>query len=202
CTRELGNPIRVNVPCAPNDRMGACDIGTHVLYSYWVPDASADAYRRLCGTTSGRFLAGGGMGEPGADSVHPEANATITVGQVVLYLCSDRCTATYIARVVDVLPDGRVTVEYRGDRETVARDHLWVGSFTPVPDGLGNSEADDFPTITETPLPVGTEVWAKDTWWYRGRVAEDTGGARLGVDLYGFVGEPQQFTRRNVRLHR
>jgi hypothetical protein len=155
----------------------------HVLYGYRAAGARESDYRTLCEGTSGRFAAGGAMAEPG-------------------YLCADGCTATRIARVVDVLPDGRVTVEDQGERATVSRDHVWVGSYTPVRDGVGNSEANDFPTITDAPLPAGTEVWAKDTWWYRGVVVEDTGAARLRVDLYGYVNGPQEFTRRNVRLHR
>ena len=202
CSRELASTVRVNVPCEPFDRLGACDVGTHVLYGYHAAGAGENDYRRLCGTTTGRFMAGGAMAEPGPDAVHPAPSATLTVGQAVRYLCSDRCDATRLARVVDVLPDGRVTVEERGDRDTVTRDRIWVGSYTAVPNGLGNGEADDFPTITEAPLPAGTEVWAKDAWWYRGRVVEDTGGDRLRIDFYGYITEPQEITRRNVRLHR
>ena len=203
CTSQLSSPVQPNVPCSPFDQLGSCTLPSHSFYGYKAGGALESHYRQLCAMTPGaRFLAGGGIGEPGPDAVHPDANATLTVGQAVLYLCSDRCNATRLARVVDVLPDGRVTVEDQGDRDTVTRDRIWVGSYTIVPNGLGNSEADDFPTITEAALPVGTEVWAKDTWWYRGAVVEDTGGERLRVDLYGYTNGPQEFTRRNVRLHR
>jgi hypothetical protein len=201
CASQLGRAIRTNVPCSPFDRIAACEMRDHVLYGYRAAGATQGNFRTLCDGTTGRFFAGGAMAEPGADAAHPEASATLAVDQAVLYLCSD-CTATRIARVVDVLPDGRVTVEDQGDRATVARDQIWVGSYTLVPDGIGNGDANDFPTITDAPLPAGTEVWAKDTWWYRGVVVEDTGAARLRVDLYGYVNGPQEFTRRNVRLHR
>lgn len=201
CASEFGSAARPNVPCSSFDRLGACELQNHVLYGYRGGTAGESDYRRLCGTTTGRFFAGGAMAEPGRDAVHPEASTALTVEQAVLYVC-DGCTATRIARVVDVLPDGRVTVEDQGDRATVARDRIWVGSFTLVPDGLSNSDADDFPEITEAPLPAGTEVWAKDTWWYRGVVVEDTGADRVRVDLYGYVNGAQEFRRRNVRLHR
>lgn len=203
CTSQLSSAVQPNVPCSPFDQLGSCTLPGHVLYGYKAAGALESHYRQLCaGTAGGRFLAGGGIAEPGPDAVHPGADATLTVGQAVLYVCTDRCTSTRLARVVDVLPDGRVTVEDQGDRDTVTRDRIWVGSYTIVPNGLGNSEADDFPTITDAPLPVGTEVWAKDTWWYRGRVVEDTGGERLRIDFYGYITEPQEITRRNVRLHR
>lgn len=203
CTSQLSSPLQPNVPCSPFDQLGSCTLPGHVLYGYKAGGALESHYRQLCATTPGaRFMAGGGMAEPGPDAAHPAADATLTVGQAVLYVCTDGCTATRLARVVDVLPDGRVTVEEQGDRDTVTRDRIWVGSYTIVPNGLGNSEADDFPTITEAPLPAGTEVWAKDTWWYRGRVVEDTGGDRLRIDFYGYITEPQEITRRNVRLHR
>ena len=202
CTRELSNVVRTNVPCPVFDRVGSCTFRDHVMYGYRGGAAGEREYRALCGTMTGQFLAGGGMAEPGRDAVHPDASTALAVDQAVLYLCADGCTATRLARVVDVLPDGRVTVEDQGDRATVTRDRVWVGSYTILPDGLGNSDADDFPTITEAPLPAGTEVWAKDTWWYRGVVVEDTGADRLRVDLYGYVNGPQEVTRRNVRLHR
>jgi len=201
CAAELRSTVRTNVPCSPFDRLGACEFRDHVLYGYRAGGARESDYQTLCGTTTGRFFAGGAMAEPGEDAAHPEPSAALTVDQAVLYLC-DGCDATRIARVVDVLPDGRVTVEDQGDRATVTRDRIWVGSYTPVPNGLGNSEADDFPEITDAPLPAGTEVWAKDTWWYRGVVVEDTGADRLRVDLYGYVNGPQEFRRGNVRLHR
>ena len=202
CMSQLRSPVRNNVPCPPFDRLGACEMRDHVLYGYRAAGARESDYRTLCEGTSGRFAAGGAMAEPGPDAAHPDASTPLAVDQAVLYLCADGCTATRIARVVDVLPDGRVTVEDQGERATVSRDHVWVGSYTPVRDGVGNSEANDFPTITDAPLPAGTEVWAKDTWWYRGVVVEDTGAARLRVDLYGYVNGAQEFTRRNVRLHR
>ena len=201
CAGQLGSAIRTNVPCSPFDRIAACELRDHVLYGYRAAGARQSDFQTLCEGTTGRFFAGGAMAEPGSDAAHPDASATLAVDQAVLYLCSG-CTATRIARVVDVLPDGRVTVEDQGERATVARDLLWVGSYTLVPDGIGNGDANDFPTITDAPLPAGTEVWAKDTWWYRGVVVEDTGAARLRVDLYGYVNGPQEFTRRNVRLHR
>lgn len=201
CASQLGSAVRTNVPCSPFDRLGACEARDHVLYGYRTGGGRESDYRAVCEIATGRFLAGGAMAEPGRDAVHPDPSAVLTVDQAVLYLC-DGCTATRIARVVDVLPDGRVTVEDRGDRATVTRDLVWVGSFTPVPDGLGNGDADDYPPITDAPLPAGTEVWAKDTWWYRGVVVEDTGADRLRVDLYGYVNGPQEFRRRNVRLHR
>lgn len=201
CASQLGSSVRTNVPCSPFDRIAACETRDHVLYGYRAAGATERDFRTLCAGTTGRFFAGGAIAEPGPGATHPDASATVAVGQAVLYLCN-RCTATRIARVVDVLPDGRITVEDQGDRATVARDLVWVGSYTLVPDGIGNDDASDFPTITEAPLPAGTEVWAKDTWWYRGAVVEDTGAARLRVDLYGYVNGPQEFTRRNVRLHR
>ena len=202
CTREVSNVVRTNVPCSPFDQLGSCIFRDHVMYDYRGGAARESDYRAVCGTMTGRYMAGGQMGEPGPDAVHPDANTALAVDQAVLYLCPDGCTATRIARVVDLLPDGRVTVEDQGERATVTRDRIWVGSYTALPNGLGNNEADDFPTITDAPLPAGTEVWAKDTWWYRGVVVEDTGADRLRVDLYGYVSGPQEVTRRNVRLHR
>ncbi len=201
CSSELSSTVRVNVPCSPFDRIGSCDMRDHVLYAYWGGSARESDHRSVCGTMGGRFMAGGALAEPGRDAVHPDANTPMMVDQAVLYL-GDGATGTRLARVVDLLPDGRVTVQDQGDRATVTRDRVWVGSYTGVPDGLGNSDANDFPTITDAPLPAGTEVWARDTWWYRGVVVEDTGADTLRVDLYGFAGEPQAFRRRNVRLHR
>ncbi len=201
CMRDLSSRVQNNIPCSPFNRMGACEMRDHVLYAYRGGSARESDHRSVCGSMGGRFMVGGALAEPGRDAVHPDASTVVLVDQAVLYL-GDGATGTRIARVVDVLPDGRVTVEDQGERQTVARDRVWVGSYTLLPDGLGNREANDFPTITDAPLAAGTEVWAKDTWWYRGVVVEDTGGDRLRVDFYGFVGEPQEFRRRDVRLHR
>ncbi len=213
CTRSFA-PYRATVlpgqGCPPWGRRGTCDFADHTWYA--VPaggEGTLDAATirvasQLCSRAGGRFFESSGIAEAAPDAVRADANTALTIGQVVVIWPEGRYTGTRVGRIVDVLPDGRITtVDTAGDRFTVARDRVWVGGYILVPNGLGASDMENYPTITDAPLPAGTRIWAHDSWWFRGVVVEDTGGRTLSIHFLGNI-DPinQNVTRRNVRLDR
>jgi hypothetical protein len=132
------------------------------------------------------------------DDIAVEATTPLQIGEIIAARTHNN-DGYYQARVQALLPDGSVSVMYeRPQRETLTRDRLRLGRWTPVPAGLRSY---DGPRLPDTPVAPGTLIRLRDSgWWYQGVVVSDD-GATLRVRHSGFP-EPdrQPVSRGSLRL--